>query len=269
MKENSVLQYFKSISKDILYLGVLVVVVLLLLKQCNKTEGLKEEYMIAQHNQVALIDSISTYKKRTGFLSSDNDKLIFQKSTLLTEKRDLKLLNNKLHGELKYLQGNPIIITKFKTVVEHDTIYMESQLVHNDDGSKSIEWSHDTTYTEGNFRMIAGTSTFTIDDEGNILSKISTTLNVDSLGIEFVTGIEEVDGNYNVFIRSDYPGFAPRTMEAAILDENIYKDTTPNWVVGPSIGYGIVGNSTGIHTGIFVGANVTWNLSKKIKKIFK
>jgi len=88
--------------------------------------------------------------------------------------------------------------------------------------------------------------------------------------MSFITGIKEGPDHYEIFIKSDYPGFTVTDIQGAILDKKMVTSSESSLVFGPSIGYGIVFNPNGnVSHGITLGVTATYNLNKHIKKLFK
>ena len=244
----------------ILMIGIVVLIAMYLL-QCNGKSNLKDELKISKMNQIALGDSITTYKSKNGTL-------VYEKSILIASKKDLKDLNKDLYDEIKDLKKKPKIIFKEKIVVKHDTTKLETKIVRYPDGSIGLKWDRDTTFSDGNFQKLAGETKFKLDTTG-IPSDINTTLDINEFGISFTTGLTEGDDTYEIFIKSNYPGFTVTDIQGAIIDKNMITSDESSFVFGPSIGPGLVFNGNGVHAGVIVGATVTWNLNKKIKKMFR
>lgn len=252
---------FKKINLNTILIIALVIVAILYLKQCNTTSNLKGDIKIANMNRIAMLDSVTTYKDKNG-------SLVYEKSTLIASKKELKDLNNDLYKDIKSLKNNPKIVIKERIVVEHDTIKVPTTVSKYPDGSIGLNWKYDSTFSAGNFQKLSGETKFKyVDDSLNILG---TSINQNTFGMSFVTGLTKGKDSYEIFIKSDYPGFSVSSIEGAIIDKSMIESDESAFVVGPSIGYGILFGSNGnINHGINVGFNVTYSLNKKIKKIFR
>lgn len=254
------LEKIKRINISTLLLIVTIIFVILYLHQCNRNSNLKDKLEISKMNQIALNDTISTYESRNGTL-------VYEKSILIASKKELKDLNRDLYDEVKDLKKNPKIIFKENIVVKHDTTRLETKIVRYPDGSIGLNWNRDTTFSKGNFQKLAGETRFKLDSNG-VSTDVITSLNTNEFGISFTTGLTKGKDTYEIFIKSDYPGFTVTDIQGAIIDKDMIMTNESSIVFGPSIGYGGVINNTGFHNGVIIGVTATWNLNKRIKKIF-
>jgi hypothetical protein len=253
--------WLKKINLNTLLIIGLVIFALLYLKQCDRTSNLGDKVKINSMNQKALLDSIRVEKGKNGTL-------VFEKSTLIASKKELKELNSNLYNEVKELKDNPIIIIQNTVTVIHDTIEVFTNVIKYPDGSVGLAWNYDSTFSIGNFQKLSGETRFKYF--GDSLDVISTTINQNEFGISLITGLKKGDDNYEIFVKSNYPGFKITNIEGAIIDKSIITSDESSWVVGPNIGYGIALSPSGsINHGIVIGVGVTYNMNKKIKKIFR
>jgi hypothetical protein len=95
-------------------------------------------------------------------------------------------------------------------------------------------------------------------------------LNTNEFGMSFVTGLKKGKDNYEIFIKSDYPGFNVTSIDGAIIDKSMIQSNESSWVVGPNVGYSAIFLPNGqFGHGISVGFGLTFNMNKKIKKLFR
>lgn len=239
----------------------IVIIALLYLKQCNRSSNLNDELTIANMNQAALTDSVTTYKDKSG-------NLVYEKSVLIASEKELKDLNKELYDEVKDLKGKTKIVYLTTTEVVHDTLTLETSIVRIDSNSYRLKWEYDSTFSAGNFQKLSGTTTF--DYYKDDIINPTTSINDNSFGISLVTGLKEGKDNYEIFIRSDYPGFTVTDIQGAIIDKKMIQSNESSVVFGPSIGYGLVFNPSGnVSHGVTVGFTATYNLNKSIKKLFR
>ena len=245
-------------------IGVLVLA-LLLLRQCGLNSDLKFENAVFQQNQIALNDSIRTVKNKVG-------EEVFLKNTLIAEKDELKSLNESLYKEVDKLKGEVLYISKISASIKTDTVYIDNQISLLDGGINRLSWDYFKAYNKDNSRHISGYTEFLIDTT-NIGFKIidkGTTISNDVMNINIVTGLEELDESYQIFIRTDYPGINFNNIDGAILDKKRFmKQTQPTWIFGPSlyVGLGVdpLNRTAGPQIGI--GISATYNLNKIFNNI--
>ena len=233
---------------------------LLYLKQCNSTANVKDDLKIANMNQAALLDTVTSYESRNG-------DLVFEKSSLIASKKELKELNSDLYDDIKDLKDNPKIVIKILTKFIHDTVEVETSTIRYADGTIGLKWERDTTFSIGNYQTLHGETRFKLDS--NNVTDVTTTLNTNEFGMSFVTGLKEGKDNYEIFITSDYPGFVASDIQGAIIDKKMIQSDESSWVVGPYVGYGLVFSNGSVGYGVQVGVGVTYNMNKKIKKLFR
>ena len=259
------LEKLKGINFNTILMIAIIILSLLYLKQCGKTSSLKDDIKIANMNNDALLDSVTSYTTKNG-------KLIFEKNSLIASKKELKDLNSELYKEIQYLKDNPKIVIKTETVVVHDTTYLDNIIIKYADGSNGLKWNHDTTFTSDglNYQKLEGESKFYIDSiNGKVIDR-GTVLYTNEFGMSFTTGLTSGKDGYEIFVKSDYPGFKATNINGAVIDKKMIISNESQIVFGPSLGYGIVFTGGGnVNYGVIVGATATYNLNKPIKKLFR
>ncbi len=240
---------------------VIVVLVLLYLKQCNRSSNLDSDLKIANMNSQVFNDSITTYRDKAGNLT-------YEKGILVASEKDLKDLNKELYNEVKELKDNPKIIIKESIVIKEVPFEVPTYINVYPDGSTGLSWSRDTTYNNRNYQKLEGETRFIYDSLG--IHNPYTMINSNEIGISFITGIKEGKDHYEIFIKSDYPGFTVTDIQGSILDKKMIQSNESAVVFGPSIGYGAILSPNGtIGHGVTVGFNATYNLNRHFKKLFK
>lgn len=250
----------------ILFVG-LVIVVLLLFRQCSTTQNLKDELMVANQNQIALNDSVRVIKNKWG-------QDIYLKNILITDNKGLKTLNADLAAEVKKLKGDVLVLISSQGSIgggEPTPIDLPTTVTRYPDGMNELNWKYDTIFSPGNSRSLAGYSRFKIDTlNGNIINH-GTTLTSDKVNFKISTGITELDDTYQIFVKSDYPGLTFTQIDGAILDKKRFlKVQEPTVVWGPSVtlGYGVNGTTQSLGPQLTLGISATLNVNKFIKKLF-
>lgn len=255
------IEKLKQINLNTILIVVSVVLLLLFLKQCSSTSNISDELKIANMNQTALNDSVRTYKDKSGIL-------VHQKSTLIASEKELKTLNKNLYDEVKKLKGDIKIAYLVSTTIKRDTIEVPTIVKDLGNNNYVLDWKTDTTFSKGNFQRLSGSSFLTIDSTGKII-KPSTKINENIFGLSIITGLKEGKDGYEIFVKSEYPGFTVTDIQGSIIDKNMIKSDESNFVFGPTVGVGIIIGPSGINYGVNAGIGVTFNLNKKVKKLFR
>lgn len=257
------MKLLKKINLNTILMIAIVIIAILWLRQCNRTSNLKDDLRIANMNQAALQDSVTTYRTRSG-------DLVFEKDALIASAKELKDLNKELADEVKDLKNNPKIVIKTVTKVVHDTTYLTNTIIKYPDGTTGLIWKHDTTFTADgfNYQKLSGESRFILTKD-SIFDR-GTTLFTNEFGMSFTTGLNAGKDSYEIFIKSDYPGFTATKIDGAIIDKKMIISNESPVVFGPSLGYGITFTPSGtVNHGFIIGLTATYNLNKPIKKLFR
>jgi hypothetical protein len=264
------INWLKDIKNQRNVLLVAVIVLILLMRGCGSSQS---EVNTLRQNNFALTDSIRTYKTKNG-------ELIYEKGALISESKSLKEINKDLADAIKYLKDHPIIVLKPEIriieVPKYVPIYIKDP-VKNSDGSitRTLEWSYDTTYSKGNYRMLKGDFKATVDS----LLNLTTTpmhINKDEFGMSLTTGLtENKKGLLEIFVTSNYPGFSVTKLDGALIDpreSQVLKKYFPpkKWAIGVYGGYGFYADpinsrfGTGAQLGIGLQYNIIqWNFRKQ------
>jgi len=249
-------------------LVVALVALMLAFRMCKSPD--KADSTIYEQNLSALRDSVRTYRDRNGVL-------VHEKMALISDVHGLGSLDADLAREVKYLKDHPIVVTRYKTIIVHDTVWLTPVIdtggITYKDGRKIVpfRWQLDTTYAEGNFRKMRGMYLVETDSASYVgSSRFAVTS--DSLGLTFTTGItENRDGMLEIFVKSPYPGFSAYGMDGALIDprtsEVIRKFFPPKrWGLGPYVGYGVNVSKSGFSHGPSLGVALHYGLIQWGKK---
>jgi hypothetical protein len=251
--------------KDLILLGGVAILCLMLFKQCNNASNLKKQLEIQDMNLDALNDTVRLQKNKAG---EDT----YVRKTLLATKDNLEKLNKDLADELKKVKGQVLVLQNVETVIKTDTQYVNNYLTVYEDGSYSLDWKFDSTFTENNYRKFSGNSFFKIDAITHKVTPGSTRINQDELGFSFITGIREKDKALEIFVTPKYPGMKITEIEGAIIDphkSDVLKSMFPDkkFSVGPYVGVGI-GSGYGLNGSPITGAmfNIGFSLQYSLFK---
>jgi hypothetical protein len=247
---------------------VIIIVIILLLMGTgfffNSYAGIRADLAISQQNEAALSDSVRVEVTKNGELEAS-------KQVLVTDRRNLKNLNEDLAEELKETKGKVSEITKLIGQIKRDTVYIQNTLITYVDKDSNViyglSWEHDTIYSEGNERHLAGVSKFKIDTTG-LITPFGTLITRDVIKFDITTGLREKDGNIEIFARSSFPGFETLELNGAIIDPKkhpVIKNFTKKkrFGIGPYVGVGLGINTiptTNIGLGFQIGVGVSYSL---------
>lgn len=239
---------------------VTIIVILLLLKQCEEIKDLKTQKKVSELNQRALKDTIRT--ERTDF---GNER--FLKNSLLTTNEGLKSLNSELTKEVDKLKGKVLVVNKIVTVIKTDTHYVNNALNSYYNSKYGLSWKYDTIFSPNNYRKISGESFFRIDTTNNNIIPLNTRLDKDEIGISMVTGIREKNNNLEIFVEPRYPNMKVTDIQGAIIDpqkSEVLKKMFPvkKWSVGPYLGVGVSVGKTILIPSVSFGVSIQRALIK-------
>ena len=239
--------------------------VLLFLRQCNKTQELKNKVEQVQlvadrnyNNLVASQDSIRLEKNKNGelialknsyeleinSLTADNKKAIADYRRALNLTKDIGGINSLLKTEIKI----------------KDSIINSMGLVTTiTDSTSTIKFSDVKNWDKYNWRRFNGTVDILRNKKTNNISVISSNFNFEQ-GIELKAAILNYDGINSLKITTTYPGIEFTNIENINLVNDKLNPTLQrpkNWGIGVGVGYGInLNNNQIISTGPNIGIGV-------------
>lgn len=233
-----------------------------------------------------LEQNIAYYKDSLIIQKNKNKDIEYSRAVLAATNKNLESLNSDIKKEIEKEKGKVIYLSKLNTKLVDSLNHINSKNGNvdvrlNSDGSTTISWSYDTTYSEGNFHGISGNVKMffvndtirTITENGSLINIISPKIDkksievnipVDEMHIALITGLQrnKETNNLEIFVRSDYPGFNVTKIDGAIIDpqkDALIKSYFPRkrFVIGPQIGAGI---STNLKPSIFIGIGLTYKI---------
>ena len=235
-----------EISTNTFIIALLVGVIILLVK-CNNDsrKDLKAQIIISQNNIQVLNDSVK-------YLKGKNGQFIAERGVLIADKKSLKELNSELYDKVNGLEKSipnlkPKVVIDYKTKIEHDTIYISSDLKTVNDSSYIVNFKKDTVYDENNSRSLAGEISIgllvdSISKYNNVkVSNVKLTKDIIDMNATLVLGTK--DKELKVWLESNYPGFEASKIDAVTLDPSIHPElkklNNKKYSVGPYVGLGI------------------------------
>jgi uncharacterized coiled-coil protein SlyX len=222
--------------------------------------NLKTDMAMKENNINALNDSVTETKNKLG-------KTQFEKSVLIATKAGLKDLNVDLVKEINAQKGKIAYLSKIAAGIAttHDgpTIIVPVPNSLNANpcdtiASFDLPWNSDKEYDINNYRKLNGVSKFTMNK--GLITSATNEIKQDEIAFDIVTGLEKKDDHYEIFIRSNYPGFKPTKIDGAFIPQ---KDLFPpqakqKWSVGPTFsgGLGACYTPSGLQPAIYVGVGL-------------
>jgi hypothetical protein len=235
-----ILPFFKEwfsnpFSKDNLSKTLLIILGILIffsLKSCSNTADLKAELarqeIIANNNYDALTGKIKVLKTKNGELE-------YSKTILYADKESLKQLNSELSEELAKEKGNVKVITKIKTEITYVPVTIPNTVI--DYGNNCYGLYFKSVYRDsGLVSELEGVSAFNLTDK-NVVNPDSTTISKNSLSVDIVYGVRELDDKIEVFARSKSPLVKFNEMQGAYIIDKKAEAKPAKWFLGPQIGY--------------------------------
>ena len=233
-------------------LGGIVVLLFLLVRQCNETEHAKGEVTRFQNNLEAANDTILNYVNENG--------------ESVGEIRGLNLSLEELRDSLKYEKSRPpITIVKYKTIVEERIVEVpvkikDTVIKQNGVDFKSVLSFNSKSDWEKSSRLIDVSLPYTFTDS---LMFGSATIGLKQ-NIWLDATLSQDLNTKEVFIKltSDYPGTTFNNTQGIMIDQNspefksIQMKNRKPFGLGVNMGMGITGDG---NFGPYIGIGISWN----------
>ena len=216
--------FFSWLKKDfkniVMVLLAAIVVLLYFFYRRSVSENEKLKYEI-----ISQIDSLKTYKNKTGELYSMIE-------VGITDKNTLKKENEELYKEIKNLKDRIVFLSNIKTEIQIDTVFMEAPLI-----------PQDTTETKFAGHFSDSTEFYVIDGELYVdISKLSSEVQLVKISIpaDFKIDIVEKDKQLCVLVNSTNPYVRINNIDGAFVSPEqskmLSKHFKKHWVVSGGIG---------------------------------
>lgn len=237
---------------------IIVVLALLMLQQCGARKNAETDLAMAQQNIHAMNDTITLTKDRLG-------NAVYEKSVFITSEKGLKDLNKDLYDQVKSMNGKVAqltsIIASLSTQHDEPVIGQGTQVGNPCDsiGTYTVDWNNDMQYDSSNYRKLSAITEINVS-RGKLVGN-TTQIKVDEIGFNILTGLEEkTDGHYEIFVKSDYPGFKPTKIDGAFIPrEKLFPpQKKKNWSVGAGLQTGVgMGGLTQVGPVWYVGLGLS------------
>lgn len=261
---------WKFINSKVFVYVVIIILILLFARQCKRGADLKRENIKKDQNVAAADSIINIYKNKNGELTAEKTIWILSEKELKEENKELYDLVKNQKGRIISLNTTVLKLEQDATIL-HDSInYLHATIGDAEQLNKTewnLPWELQYTWDANNCDIFKGHTIVDVDTNTNMVTHKNTLMDFRDSRIDLVFGEKVVDGKYNVFITSKYPGLTPKSMKGVFIDPNTNKDIkkligkkhwftgfslsigiTPTWdfiqkqptiVIGPALGYSI------------------------------
>jgi len=239
--------------KYMVVVAALTVSLLFSMQQCiTNKKGLD----LAKQNVAALTGTTQQATNRLGQIQ-------YEKTAFMAEANALRALNSDLTKELEAQKGDVRVVIRYKTMIKLDTIVIDNTVKKLNDSMYVIDFRYNNSFDSTNSLTFNGSvpAAITMKDSNIQLTSSNTTISDLGMTMKVYTGIQEQNGLYNIYARTDFPG-VKFDLDGAVIDpEKSFvpkKNDRFSFVLGGGLGYGATTNGTGLFpsVGIFVGINL-------------
>lgn len=258
----------KIVQSKLFLVAVLALLGILLVRQHNLTNLVKQEMQREINNELALKDSVR-------ILQQQNGQLLVEKSSLQLKNSELNEHQKKLVEELGFEKKKKL---KPKTVIQYVTVYKEiikeipSTVQKDPDGKESIVFIHNPVLVGKNKLKIEGKVPYelSVQQDNNDPSKYTAGINPGNVSLNIEQNIDIITGIYQdpktkrimTRIKTEFPGLSFSEMNSFDITDtdetkSLIRSGRKPFGLGFSLAYGFF-NGTGKPTW-FVGAGINYN----------
>lgn len=243
----------KNGTANIITIAVLTLALIFTMQQCISNKG---SLNLLKQNIAALTGETVEATNMLG-------KLQYEKALLMTDVETLSALNADLAKELETQKGKVRVVIRYRTMIKFDTIVIDNTVKKLNDSMYVIDFRYNNSFDSTNSLTFNGSvpATITLKDKSLQLRSSKTTISDFGMTMKVYTGIEEQNGLYNIYARTDFPGVKFDLNGAVIDPEKSFapkKNDRFSFVLGGGLGYGATTNGPGFFpsVGVFVGINL-------------
>jgi hypothetical protein len=269
------------LNSRVFYIVLIGLLVVFGLRQCGGKRDLKIDNAILTQNVIAARDSIT-------IIITENGDLQGEKAIFIKSEKELKAENSDLYKRIKEQDGN--VISLNRTIIRlkqnekmlNDSIKTLNKIIGEpvqvDKNTWMLPWELDYNWDATNYDHFKGKTfvsvdmnpdgTYKLKPDGTLIVKHDNTLLYDrdsQIDIEF--GEKVVGNEYQVYIKSAYPGFSPESMEGVFIDPNTNKDIQnlmkkKHWFTGFSFSISVTAgyDPIGQKPALVVGPSLNYNI---------
>jgi hypothetical protein len=239
--------------------------------QCRRNTDLQRENIIKEQNIAAADTTIIEYKTKEGIYQAEKAIWILTEKELKEQNTLLSNLVNKQSGNIISLNRANLSL-KQDTILLHDSIRYLTAIIDNaikiDDEIWILPWQLKYDWDENNYDYFKGKTLVKVDTANDYkVIHLDTQMDERDSQIDLTFGEKVVDGKYNVYISSKYPGLTSKSMEGVFINPNTNKDIKKliekrHWFtgfslsVGMNVGYDFINNKPAITIGPSLGYTI-------------
>lgn len=271
MKKINLKSAYNLLANRLFLIGVIVVLIFLSFRQCEKSKNLEKEVRREHNNYLASLDSVRIIKKEKDLLIVEKSQMELKVSELTEEQKELiKKLGLNTNG-----RGNtPSVVTEIQIVYVDRFVNVPTKVEKDKDGKEFISFTHSPEMKGKNSLTISGKIPYTLDiikspqKEDLVFAKLNpgtAELEINQ-NIDIVTGIYRDPETKRLMTRvsTEYPGITFSDVNSfSIIDTKENRDALKGerkpFGLGFNLGVGIAGNQKGIYPGIYVGVGLHYS----------
>lgn len=268
---NNFKSYLSIINNRAIYLLGIVILIMMLLKQCNATADAKKEAERNFNNLLAERDSVRVLESKNG--------------NMLVERAAFKLKYNELSEEQEELidrlelsgKKKPSVVIQTEVVYRDTSIMVPVAAIQEGDNTY-LKFTHNPTLPGTNKLVISGQLPYTIDtdtiwdskDKNKFIFTSSVIPGTAKLSMEqkidLVTGLYTDPKTGRLFVRAStsFPGITFSEMQALDMVDDpatkkALKQARKPFGIGFTVGYGLTVGKIGYTTGPNFGLGLTYS----------
>lgn len=159
----------------------------------------------------------------------ESGKFNAEKEVWILSEKELKKQNEELYERVKKQEGDIISlnVANFSLTQSIDILHDSINFLHENsnteflnDSTLKVDWDLFYSWDDDNSDRFIGHSIIDLDLGNNKIRKTTTLMDSRVSKISLTFGEKVVDGKYNVFVTSKYPGLSPVSMEGFFMNPN-------------------------------------------------
>ena len=249
---------------------VIIALIFFLANECHNSKVLKTDNLKKTQNMYAADTIITRYKNKDGQYTSEKAIWISTEKQLKQQNKDLYDMVQNQKGKLISL-NNSLLNLYQDTTLLHDSIrYFHSITLQAEQLNKTdweIPWDLNYKWDDKNYDIFKGHTNIRVDTIHFSVKHLLTEMDLRESQIDITFGEKVLDGKYNVYITSKYPGLTAESMKGVLLDPNSNEDIKKlinknHWFQGIGIslsittGYDFLNKKPTIVIGPSIGLNL-------------
>lgn len=258
------------LNSKLISLLIIIILIIMYANQCHNNNDLKRDNIIKDQNIAAADTVIKYYKNKDGQHTSEKAIWILSEKQLKKENSDLYEKVKNQEGKIISLNNAVISLSQSETLLHDSLKYLHAIIseAENINGNEwKLPWALEYRWDEKNYDYFKGHTIISVDTLNFKVKHLQTLLDNRNSNIELTFGEKVLDGKYNVYVTSKYPGLSVESMKGVLIDPNTNKDIKkliekPHWFTGFSFSVGISSGYDLIHGGpsVMVGGTLGYTL---------